>query len=67
MKTTAEIDFDTEDDYYSDYFPTDELIEQLGYDAIVKVQEKTGYQLCYGGKVDFNELILAIKKIISDI
>lgn len=39
--------------------------EGLGYDTIVKIQERSGYQICYGGKLDFDELILAVKKIVE--
>ena len=39
--------------------------EGLGYDTIVKIQERSGYQICYGGNVDFDELIVAIKKLME--
>ena len=39
--------------------------EGLGYNTIVKIQERSGYQICYGGNVNIDELISAIKKLME--
>ena len=39
------------------------IIQKLGYCCILNIQEKTQYQVCYGDKVDLDELIEAIKKL----
>ena len=38
-----------------------ELINSLGYLTIRNIQEKSGYQICYGNDVNFDELIKAIR------
>lgn len=39
-----------------------EILDTLGYDVIRKIQDKTGFQICYGTEIDFYELLLAIKE-----
>lgn len=39
------------------------LVQKLGYDCMLNIQEKTQYQICYGDEVDLDGLIEAIKKL----
>lgn len=42
-----------------------ELLDEIGHSNILQLQEKTGYQIRFGGEVNVEELIEAIKALIE--
>lgn len=42
-----------------------DFIEKIGYSNLIRLQEKTQYQICFGGEVNVEEMIKAIKVLIE--
>ncbi len=42
-----------------------DFIEKIGYSDLIRLQEKTQYQICFGGEVNAEEMVKAIKVLIE--
>lgn len=42
-----------------------DFIEKIGYSDLIRLQEKTQYQICFGGEVNAEEMVKAIKVLID--